>query len=84
MTERDIITQSGTISIDFWWVEPYTDFEGHSGWIVMYQRTSNKQIFSHGAMYSSMADAVRAGVVIFGTEPNYSFGRQALLVGKEI
>lgn len=60
-----------------WWVEPYTDFEGRVGYVVMYERDDGKR-YSYGAHLTTIRDALSLGVNLFGTEPDYSCTNDSL------
>lgn len=60
-----------------WWVEPYEDFEGSAGWIVMYERDDQTR-YSYGAMYRSAQEALTAGSALFGVEPDYLLTTKAM------
>lgn len=53
-----------------WWIEPYTDFEGASGIVVVCETNEGKKL-TYGAMFSTTTEALSHGAFMYGTEPDY-------------
>lgn len=66
----DAREQIAAIEVTKWWVEPYTDFEGRVGYVVVYERDDGKR-YSYGAHLAAIRDALSLGVNLFRTEPDY-------------